>query len=328
VKLRLDLVEPHKEAVRRGATLFALPIHAADGARALWETADAIWTALGDTSDDLNWYSKRAILSGVYSSTVLYWLGDQSAEHSRDLGVPRPADRGRDAVRDAEEAGAREPGARPADGRAGLAGETGARAIWPRRPPTCRGAGAPEPGGAFSSRKTDGKRAFSGNSAAPLPNGPDPATLGQTDGTGREDAMTDTMRAIEISAPGGPEVLRPATRPVPEPMAEQILIAVDHAGVNRPDALQRAGSYAPPPGASDLPGLEAAGVVARVGPGVTRWKEGDAVTALLPGGGYAEYALTHQDHALPVPRGMGMAEAAALCETFFTVWTNVFMRGG
>jgi NADPH2:quinone reductase len=111
-------------------------------------------------------------------------------------------------------------------------------------------------------------------------------------------------------------------------MAEQILIAVDHAGVNRPDALQRAGSYAPPPGASDLPGLEAAGVVAKVGPGVTRWKEGDAVTALLPGGGYAEYALTHQDHALPVPAGMGMAEAAALCETFFTVWTNVFMRGG
>jgi ubiquinone biosynthesis protein COQ9 len=82
VKLRLDLVEPHKEAVRRGATLFALPMHAADGARALWETADTIWTALGDTSDDLNWYSKRAILSGVYSSTVLYWLGDQSAEHS------------------------------------------------------------------------------------------------------------------------------------------------------------------------------------------------------------------------------------------------------
>jgi ubiquinone biosynthesis protein COQ9 len=81
VKLRLDLVEPHKEAVRRGVTLFALPMHAADGARALWETADAIWTALGDTSDDLNWYSKRAILSGVYSSTVLYWLGDQSAEH-------------------------------------------------------------------------------------------------------------------------------------------------------------------------------------------------------------------------------------------------------
>jgi NADPH2:quinone reductase len=140
--------------------------------------------------------------------------------------------------------------------------------------------------------------------------------------------MTASMRAIEISAPGGPEVLTPTSRPVPEPMAEQILIAVDHAGVNRPDALQRAGSYAPPPGASDLPGLEAAGVVAKVGPGVTRWKEGDEVTALLPGGGYAEYALTHQDHALPVPKGMGMAEASALCETFFTVWTNVFMRGG
>jgi NADPH2:quinone reductase len=140
--------------------------------------------------------------------------------------------------------------------------------------------------------------------------------------------MAEMMRAVEISSPGGPEVLTPASRPIPEPMAEQILIAVDHAGVNRPDALQRAGSYAPPPGASDLPGLEAAGVVAKVGPGVTRWREGDAVTALLPGGGYAEYVLTHQDHALPVPKGMAMAEAAALCETFFTVWTNVFMRGG
>mgnify|MGYP000114160379 CR=1 FL=1 len=140
--------------------------------------------------------------------------------------------------------------------------------------------------------------------------------------------MTGTMRAIEITEPGGPEVLKPAERPIPDPMAEQILIAVDHAGVNRPDALQRAGSYAPPPGASDLPGLEASGVVAKVGPGVTRWKEGDAVCALLPGGGYAEYVVTHQDHALPVPDGMGMKEAAALCETFFTVWSNVFMRGG
>jgi NADPH2:quinone reductase len=140
--------------------------------------------------------------------------------------------------------------------------------------------------------------------------------------------MTGTMRAIEITEPGGPEVLKPAERPIPDPMAEQILIAVDHAGVNRPDALQRAGSYAPPPGASDLPGLEASGVVAKVGPGVTRWKEGDAVCALLPGGGYAEYVATHQDHALPVPEGMGMKEAAALCETFFTVWSNVFMRGG
>ena len=140
--------------------------------------------------------------------------------------------------------------------------------------------------------------------------------------------MTDTMRAIEISQPGGPDVLVPCTRPIPEPKAEQILIKVDHAGVNRPDALQRAGAYDPPPGASDLPGLEAAGTVAAVGPGVSRWKVGDAVCALLPGGGYAEYAVTHQDHALPVPAGLGMAEAAALCETAFTVWSNVFMRGG
>jgi NADPH:quinone reductase len=139
--------------------------------------------------------------------------------------------------------------------------------------------------------------------------------------------MPQTMRAIEITAPGGPEVLQPCTRPVPVPGSGQILIAVDHAGVNRPDALQRAGNYAPPPGASDLPGLEAAGVVAAIGPDVTRWKVGDAVCALLPGGGYAEYALTHQDHALPVPDGLSMAEAAALCETFFTVWTNVFLRG-
>ncbi|WP_284264889.1 NAD(P)H-quinone oxidoreductase [Roseicyclus amphidinii] len=140
--------------------------------------------------------------------------------------------------------------------------------------------------------------------------------------------MTDMMRAIEISQPGGPEVLVPCTRPIPVPKAEQILIKVDHAGVNRPDALQRAGAYDPPPGASDLPGLEAAGTVAAVGPGVSRWRVGDAVCALLPGGGYAEYAVTHQDHALPVPDGLSMAEAAALCETAFTVWSNVFMRGG
>jgi putative PIG3 family NAD(P)H quinone oxidoreductase len=140
--------------------------------------------------------------------------------------------------------------------------------------------------------------------------------------------MTEMMRAIEITEPGGPEVLCPTTRPVPVPLAGQILIAVDHAGVNRPDALQRAGSYAPPPGASDLPGLEASGKIAAVGPGVMRWAVGDPVCALLPGGGYAEYVVTHQDHALPVPEGMGMAEAAALCETYFTVWSNVFMRGG
>ena len=135
------------------------------------------------------------------------------------------------------------------------------------------------------------------------------------------------MRVVEISRPGGPEVLVPAMRRVPQPAAGEILIRVQAAGVNRPDALQRAGAYDPPPGASDLPGLEAAGEVAAVGPGGSVWQVGDPVCALLPGGGYAEYALTHQSHALPVPRGLGMAEAAALCETFFTVWTNVFERG-
>jgi putative PIG3 family NAD(P)H quinone oxidoreductase len=135
------------------------------------------------------------------------------------------------------------------------------------------------------------------------------------------------MRAVEITAPGEPDVLRPVTRRVPQPVAGEILIRVHAAGVNRPDAAQRAGSYAPPPGASDLPGLEAAGEVAAVGPGGSIWAVGDRVTALLPGGGYAEYALTHQDHALPIPGDMGMVEAAALCETHFTVWSNVFVRG-
>ena len=136
------------------------------------------------------------------------------------------------------------------------------------------------------------------------------------------------MHAVEITAPGGPEVLRLGERPVPRPGQGQILIAVAYAGVNRPDALQRAGHYAPPPGASDLPGLEAAGTVAAVGPGVSRWREGDAVCALLPGGGYAEYALTSAAHALPVPAGLGLREAACLPETYFTVWSNVFQRGG
>jgi NADPH:quinone reductase len=136
------------------------------------------------------------------------------------------------------------------------------------------------------------------------------------------------MRVIEISQPGGPEVLVPAERDVPTPGAGEILIRVAYAGVNRPDALQRAGAYAPPPGASDLPGLEAAGTVAAVGPGVDRWKQGDAVCALLPGGGYAEYVVTPAAHALPVPDGMGLREAACLPETYFTVWTNMVMRGG
>lgn len=136
------------------------------------------------------------------------------------------------------------------------------------------------------------------------------------------------MRAVEISAPGGPDVLQPCTRPVPTPGAGEVLIRLAYAGVNRPDALQRAGSYAPPPDASDLPGLEGAGEVVAIGEGVSGLRIGDCVTALLPGGGYAEYATTPATHALPVPEGLGLKEAACLPETFFTVWSNVFMRGG
>ena len=140
--------------------------------------------------------------------------------------------------------------------------------------------------------------------------------------------MAEQMQVVEITQAGGPEVLRSATRDVPVPGAGEILIKVAYAGVNRPDALQRAGLYNPPPGASDLPGLEAAGTVAAVGPNVSKWSVGDRVTALLPGGGYAEYALTHQDHALPIPGDMPMDQAAALCETAFTVYSNVMTRGG
>ena len=140
--------------------------------------------------------------------------------------------------------------------------------------------------------------------------------------------MTQTMRAVEISKPGGPEVLVPTTRPIPEPAPGQVIIKVAYAGVNRPDALQRAGSYAPPPDASDLPGLECSGEIVGIGQGVSEWKLGDKVCALLPGGGYAEYVATPAVHCLPVPEGMGMKEAACLPETFYTVWTNVFMRGG
>lgn len=139
--------------------------------------------------------------------------------------------------------------------------------------------------------------------------------------------MTQTMRAIEISTPGGPEVLTLCERPVPEPGPGEVLIRVSHAGVNRPDALQRAGAYDPPPGASDLPGLEASGTIAALGAGVTGLAEGDRVCALLPGGGYAEYVTTPAAHCLPVPEGFSMEQAAALPETFFTVWSNVFMRG-
>ena len=140
--------------------------------------------------------------------------------------------------------------------------------------------------------------------------------------------MSDTMNAVEIAEPGGPEVLRAVTRPVPEPGAGEVLIRLAWAGVNRPDALQRAGMYAPPPTASDLPGLEGAGEIVACGSGVTDWAPGDAVCALLPGGGYAEYATAPAAHCLPIPDGMAMREAACLPETVFTVWSNVFGRGG
>lgn len=136
------------------------------------------------------------------------------------------------------------------------------------------------------------------------------------------------MTAIAITEPGGPMVLKPEKRPLPQPGPGEILIRVKAAGVNRPDVLQRQGAYPPPPGASDLPGLEVAGEVAALGEGVKRWRVGDAVTALTPGGGYAEFCLVHESNALPVPHGFTFTEAAAVPETFFTVWHNVFQRGG
>ncbi|WP_412505742.1 NAD(P)H-quinone oxidoreductase [Roseovarius sp. SYSU LYC5161] len=136
------------------------------------------------------------------------------------------------------------------------------------------------------------------------------------------------MRVVEIRNPGGPEVLTPATRDLPQPGPGEVRIKVAYAGVNRPDALQRAGLYNPPPGASDLPGLEAAGEISALGTGVTDWALGDPVCALLPGGGYAEEVLTPAAHCLHVPDGLSLKQAACLPETFFTVWSNVFQRGG
>jgi NADPH2:quinone reductase len=140
--------------------------------------------------------------------------------------------------------------------------------------------------------------------------------------------IPEKMCAVVAPNPGGPEVLTLVERPVPTPGQGEILIKVEAAGVNRPDVLQRLGGYAPPPGASDVLGLEVSGAVAALGEGVSMHLVGDAVTALLPGGGYAEYALAHESNALPVPYGLSMVEAAAIPETFFTVWTNVFERGG
>jgi len=143
--------------------------------------------------------------------------------------------------------------------------------------------------------------------------------------------MTDlpaTMTAIEIREPGGPDVLVPAERPVPQPGDGELLVRVSAAGVNRPDVLQRLGNYAPPPGTSDIPGLEIAGTVVASGPGAGRFSAGDTVCGLVPGGGYAEYCVVHETNALPIPAGLSVTEAAAVPETFFTVWSNVFDRGG
>lgn len=139
-------------------------------------------------------------------------------------------------------------------------------------------------------------------------------------------ALPARMKAIEIAAPGGPEVLRPGERPMPKPAEGEVLIKVAAAGVNRPDVEQRKGTYPPPPGASDIPGLEIAGTVVALGSGANGLKLGDEVCALVSGGGYAEYCTAPAAQCLPVPKGLGMAEAAALPETFFTVWQNVFDR--
>ena len=139
--------------------------------------------------------------------------------------------------------------------------------------------------------------------------------------------LPDQMRAVAVATPGGPEALKPTTRPRPSPREGEILLRVAAAGVNRPDVLQRQGFYAPPPGAPDLPGLEIAGEVVALGEGATRFKLGEAATALVAGGGYAEYCAVHETNALPVPAGLTLIEAAAIPETYCTVWTNVFDRG-
>src|SRR5687767_5665710 len=135
------------------------------------------------------------------------------------------------------------------------------------------------------------------------------------------------MRAVEITKPGGPEVLKVVERPQPEPRANEILIKVAAAGVNRPDVLQRSGNYPVPPDASDLPGLEVAGEVVETGSSASLWKKGDKVCALVHGGGYAQYCVAPEVQALPVPNGLSLVEAASLPETFFTVWGNVYDRG-
>jgi NADPH2:quinone reductase len=139
--------------------------------------------------------------------------------------------------------------------------------------------------------------------------------------------IPETMTAIAIREPGGPEVLVPGELAVPQPGPGEVLIKVAAAGVNRPDAMQRAGLYPPPPGAPETPGLEVAGEIAALGPEVARWRVGDRATALLAGGGYAEYCVAPAEQCLPIPDGLDLVQAASLPETFFTVWSNVFDRG-
>ncbi|MDA5498420.1 NAD(P)H-quinone oxidoreductase [Yersinia aleksiciae] len=139
--------------------------------------------------------------------------------------------------------------------------------------------------------------------------------------------LPTNMVAIEITQSGGPEVLVPVTRPIPMPASGEVLIKVSAAGVNRPDVMQRRGQYAPPPGASDIPGLEVAGEVVAIAADVSRFKIGDRVCGLIAGGGYAQYCVIHETNALPIPDSLTDIEAAALPETFFTVWTNLFQRG-
>src|SRR6187549_3910408 len=137
-------------------------------------------------------------------------------------------------------------------------------------------------------------------------------------------AIPSQMTAIGIKGAGGPHMLAPQQRPLPQPGTGEILVKVAAAGVNRPDVMQRMGLYPPPPGATDIPGLEIAGEVVARGAGASRWKDGDKVMALVVGGGYAEYCLAHESHALPIPPSMSAVEAAAVPETFFTVWYNTF----
>jgi len=139
--------------------------------------------------------------------------------------------------------------------------------------------------------------------------------------------LPERMTVVAIREPGGPEVLTPELRPVPQPAAGEILVKVAAAGVNRPDIMQRMGLYPPPPGATDIPGLEIAGEVVALGSHVTRWKNGDMVMALVVGGGCAQYCLAHECHVLPAPQTLSPIEAAAIPETYFTVWHNVFERG-